>query len=89
MDNNFFQFQETTKALAELSADIIKFTSDFKAIKENLTLTYQEQKNALEQKNNSLNSLQIKSSEVISNLDSIISQLNKVLEKNGSRNNNN
>lgn len=89
MDNNFFQFSETTKALAELSADIIKLTSNFKAEKEKLIQNCQEQKNTLEQKNNSLNSLQLKSSEVISNLDSIISQLDKVLKKNGSRNNNN
>ena len=89
MDNNFFQFSETTKALSELSADIIKLTSNFKAEKEKLIQNCQEQKNTLEQKNNSLNSLQLKSSEVISNLDSIISQLDKVLKKNGSRNNNN
>lgn len=89
MDNNFFQLPETTKALAELSTCIVKLTSGFKAEREKLLAENLKCKNDLEQKEDALNNLQTKSSAIIDNLDNIISQLDKVLEKNGSSNNNN
>lgn len=89
MDNNFFEFPETTKALAELSADIVKITSALKAENEKLSIENNKHVETIAQKDSNLLKLQQSSLEVISDLDGLISQLDTVLDKNGASNNNN
>lgn len=89
MDNKIFQFPETIKALAELSADIVKLTSNFKIEKNSMTEAQKKCAEELNVKNSKLCNLQNASSGIISNLDNLISQLDNMLEKNGSSNNNN
>ncbi|MBE6453142.1 MAG: hypothetical protein E7012_06615 [Alphaproteobacteria bacterium] len=89
MDNKFFDFPETTKALAELSADIVKITSALKTENEKLVLKNNQCVDELTRKEENLLKLQQTSLGVIENIDIMITQLDKVLDKNGSSNNNN
>ena len=87
MDNKFFDFPETTKALAELSADIVKITSALKTENEKLVLKNNQCVDELTRKEENLLKLQQTSLGVIENIDIMITQLDKVLDKNGSSNN--
>ena len=89
MENNFFELTQTNQALSALSADIASLATSIKAKKELLKKQYQNCESALLAKEQSLEELQLASAEVLADLDGVISQLEKVLEDNGSGNNNN
>lgn len=89
MDSKKFDFPQTSSAIAELSANIAKLTGDFKLKKDSLQKQYSQDKEALAAKEAALADLQQSSTSIIEQLDGIISQLDKVLDEDGTRNSNN
>lgn len=89
MENKIFEFPQTSQAISALSADIVKIISALKTQRVDTESMVKQYKNTLQKKDKTLEALQQSSSEILNNLDGIISQLDKVLEENGSSNNNN
>ncbi len=89
MENKIFEFPQTSQAISALSADIVKVISALKAQRVDAETTMQQYKNSLKEKDNALEALQQSSVAILENLDGVISQLDKVLEKDGTSNNNN
>lgn len=82
-------FMKTNDALAELSAAIVSLNSTFTAKKSELNKQSKLNSKELSDKQQRLDTLKESSSNVIGNIDLVIGKLNKVLENNGSDNNNN
>ncbi len=89
MDCKKNDFPQTSNAIAELSASIAKLAGDFKLKKDSLQKQYSQDKAALAAKEAALVDLQCSSATIVEQLGSIISQLDKVLDKDGTRNCNN
>lgn len=89
MENKFFEFPKTSQAISALSADIVKIISSLKAQRIDAETAKQQCQDSLKAKDHALSILQQSSEVIIGSLDNIISQLDKVLEKDGTSNNNN
>ncbi len=88
-DTKKIEFSETNNALAELSEVLLQLNSVLDEKKDSLFADKQKIKNEAEESEKRLLSLKNSSQNVISNIDAIINKLDKVLENNGSSNNNN
>lgn len=89
MENKIFEFPQTSQAISALSADIVKLVSALKTQRINTESTIKQYEASLKAKDDTLATLQQSSSSILVGFDNVISQLNKVLEKDGTSNNNN
>lgn len=89
MENKNFELPLTTQALAELSASTAALVSALKAKQAELDSRQTAGAAELNRKQTALAGLQKASVETLSKVEGMISQLDKVLENNGTGNHNN
>ena len=89
MDNKKFELPLTTQALGELSATTAALSAALKSKKEEIRSRMAENERAAAQKSAELVLLQNKTAETLQSMDNLISQIDNVLENNGTSNNNN
>lgn len=89
MENKKIELQQTIQALAELSATTAALTAALKTKQEELRIRLAADNLALAQKEQSLADLQKQAAATLQGIDGIISQIDNVLENNGTGNDNN
>ena len=89
MTDNFFELTRTNDALAELSDTLILLNNALAAKKNDLKALEKTHDAVLKKRENQLGILKDASENVLKNIDTMIEKLDKVLENNGSSNNNN
>ncbi len=89
MENKNFNLPLTNQALAEFSATAARLEAALKAKQAELRTERENSRAEHAQKAQSLGNLQETAAAVLQNMDGIISQIDNVLENNGSSNNNN
>lgn len=89
MENKIFDLPLTNQALAEFSATAAKLEAALKIRQEEQRQIQENNRLEIEQKSQALAELQQSTSQVLQNMNGIISQLDNVLENNGTSNDNN
>ena len=88
MEAKKIEFTETNNALAELSEALVNLNVSVSAKKNELKTQSKQQENILKDRESRLQILTTSSENILHNIDNIISQLDKVLENDGTGNNN-
>lgn len=89
MSDKNFDLPQINQALADLSEVIIELNNAVAAKKAEIKNSAKTTENQLKEKDAKLNILRESSQNVLDNIGTIITKLDKVLENNGSSNNNN
>ncbi len=89
MSDKNFDLPQINQALADLSEVIIELNNAVAAKKAEIKNSAKATENQLKEKDAKLNILRESSQNVLDNIGTIITKLDKVLENNGSSNNNN
>lgn len=89
MSDKNFDLPQINQALADLSEVIIELNNAVAAKKAEIKNSVKATENQLKEKDAKLNILRESSQNVLDNIGTIITKLDKVLENNGSSNNNN
>lgn len=89
MSDKNFDLPQINQALADLSEVIIELNNAVAAKKAEIKNNVKATENQLKEKDAKLNILRESSQNVLDNIGTIITKLDKVLENNGSSNNNN
>ena len=89
MESKNFELPQTTQALAELSATAAALAAAFKSKQAELKRRHEDSLTELKAKEEALAGLQTASAAALAGMDDMISQLDKVLENNGTGNHNN
>jgi len=82
-------FLQTNEALADLTAALLHLSETAEQKKQELSVRENNQQTELKNKNDIISTLTNSCTDIISNIDSIINRMDKVLENNGSSNSNN
>ncbi|MBQ8436070.1 MAG: hypothetical protein IJX20_00310 [Alphaproteobacteria bacterium] len=82
-------FLQTNEALADLTAALLHLSETAEQKKQELSVREKNQQTELKNKNDIISTLTNSCTDIISNIDSIINRMDKVLENNGSSNSNN
>lgn len=88
-DTKKLEFSQTSDALAELSESLLQLSGMIEDKKIELTVAKKKSDNESKNNSKSLEILKNSSQSIIGDIDTIISQLDKILEKDGTSNNNN
>ena len=80
---------KTNEALAELSSALARLSLILDDKKKEISSNTQNLKSELSQKDKKIEMMKASYTKIIDNVDSVINRLDKVLEKDGSSNNNN
>lgn len=88
-DTKKSDFSQTDDALAELNAALMHLSEVAEGKKRELDARLREQQSEAKQKGQKLELLTESCTNIVSNIDGIINRLDKILEDNGTSNNNN
>ncbi len=88
-DTKKSDFSQTDDALAELNAALMHLSEVAEGKKRELDARLREQQSEAKQKDQKLELLTESCTNIVSNIDGIINRLDKILEDNGTSNNNN
>lgn len=88
-DTKKSDFPQTDDALAELNAALMHLSEVAEGKKRELDARLREQQSEAKQKDQKLELLTESCTNIVSNIDGIINRLDKILEDNGTSNNNN
>lgn len=89
MEGKIFEFANTTSALAELSEALVNLNTAAEAKKSELKKRRKEEDTLIKDREARLEILKSSSQNIIQNIDNIIGKLDKVLENDGTSNDNN
>lgn len=88
-DTKKIEFTQTGNALAELSEVLIKLNGIIDEKKDQISAAKKKQESKLNENSSRLEILKSSSQNIIKNIDAVIMKLDKVLENDGTSNNNN
>ena len=88
-DTKKSDFSQTDDALAELNAALMHLSEAAEGKKRELDARLREQQSEAKQKDQKFELLTESCTNIVSNIDGIINRLDKILEDNGTSNNNN
>ncbi len=88
-DTKKIEFTQTGNALAELSEVLVKLNGIIDEKKDQLSSAKKKQESELSDNSKRLEILKSSSQNIIKNIDAVITKLDKVLENDGTSNNNN
>ena len=89
MENKKVELPLAANALSELSATVAAIATGLKNKQDELNNNLAKNEKKLAQKEQCLAELQIKTTEALQNIDGLISQIDNILENDGTSNNNN
>lgn len=87
-DTKKIEFNQTGNALAELSEVLVKLNSIIDEKKDQISSAQKKQESELNDNSKRLEILKTSSQNIINNIDAVITKLDKVLENDGTSNNN-
>lgn len=87
-DTKKIEFNQTGNALAELSEVLVKLNSIIDEKKDQISSAKKKQESELNDNSKRLEILKTSSQNIINNIDAVITKLDKVLENDGTSNNN-